>query len=199
MRVLSPANPGYVEWCRSGMPQRIRLLKLAAEKRRRIEQGVICPKCHRRRVRAGDTLCAQCRHLEDLPRCRECGRRTSRPVDGLCARCLKLVREQARPMCPKCGRCRCLEDGDMCGRCRAHRVLPSCSRCGAPQREQDGNTRCARHLPHMSPSSRHRHLPHFGHIGLACSRTSFRHRAHNPSTGRLVRLPHSRQRGRSSK
>lgn len=28
------------------------LLKLAAEKRRRIEQGVICPKCHRRRVRA---------------------------------------------------------------------------------------------------------------------------------------------------
>ena len=105
MRVLSPADPGYVEWCRSGMPQRIRLLKLAAEKRRRIEQGVICPKCHRRRVRAGDTLCAQCRHLEDLPRCRECGRRTSRPVDGLCARCLKLVREQARPMCPKCGRC----------------------------------------------------------------------------------------------
>ena len=99
MRVLSPADPGYVEWCRSGMPQRIRLLKLAAEKRRRIEQGVICPKCHRRRVRAGDTLCAQCRHLEDLPRCRECGRRTSRPVDGLCARCLKLVREQARPMC----------------------------------------------------------------------------------------------------
>ena len=57
MRVLSPADPGYVEWCRSGMPQRIRLLKLAAEKRRRIEQGVICPKCHRRRVRAGDTLC----------------------------------------------------------------------------------------------------------------------------------------------
>lgn len=47
MRVLSPADPGYVEWCRSGMPQRIRLLKLAAEKRRRIEQGVICPKCHR--------------------------------------------------------------------------------------------------------------------------------------------------------
>lgn len=39
MRVLSPADPGYVEWCRSGMPQRIRLLKLAAEKRRRIEQG----------------------------------------------------------------------------------------------------------------------------------------------------------------
>ena len=115
MRVLSPADPGYVEWCRSGMPQRIRLLKLAAEKRRRIEQGVICPKCHRRRVRAGDTLCAQCRHLEDLPRCRECGRRTSRPVDGLCARCLKLVREQARPMCPKCGRCRCLEGEDMCG------------------------------------------------------------------------------------
>lgn len=67
LRVLSPADPGYVEWCRSGMPQRIRLLKLAAEKRRRIEQGVICPKCHRRRVRAGDTLCAQCRHLEDLP------------------------------------------------------------------------------------------------------------------------------------
>ena len=31
MRVLSPADPGYVEWCRSGMPQRIRLLKLAAE------------------------------------------------------------------------------------------------------------------------------------------------------------------------
>ena len=30
MRVLSPADPGYVEWCRSGMPQRIRLLKLAA-------------------------------------------------------------------------------------------------------------------------------------------------------------------------
>lgn len=113
MRVLSPADPGYVEWCRSGMPQRIRLLKLAAEKRRRIEQGVICPKCHRRRVRAGDTLCAQCRHLENLPRCRECGRRTSRPVDGLCARCLKLVREQARPMCPKCGRCRCLEGEDM--------------------------------------------------------------------------------------
>ena len=49
LRVLSPADPGYVEWCRSGMPQRIRLLKLAAEKRRRIEQGVICPKCHRRR------------------------------------------------------------------------------------------------------------------------------------------------------
>ena len=47
LRVLSPADPGYVEWCRSGMPQRIRLLKLAAEKRRRIEQGVICPKCHR--------------------------------------------------------------------------------------------------------------------------------------------------------
>lgn len=66
LRVLSPADPGYVEWCRSGMPQRIRLLKLAAEKRRRIEQGVICPKCHRRRVRAGDTLCAQCRHLEAL-------------------------------------------------------------------------------------------------------------------------------------
>ena len=39
LRVLSPADPGYVEWCRSGMPQRIRLLKLAAEKRRRIEQG----------------------------------------------------------------------------------------------------------------------------------------------------------------
>ena len=59
LRVLSPADPGYVEWCRSGMPQRIRLLKLAAEKRRRIEQGVICPKCHRRRVRAGDTcLCS---------------------------------------------------------------------------------------------------------------------------------------------
>ena len=31
LRVLSPADPGYVEWCRSGMPQRIRLLKLAAE------------------------------------------------------------------------------------------------------------------------------------------------------------------------
>lgn len=144
MRVLSPADPGYVEWCRSGMPQRIRLLKLAAEKRRRIEQGVICPKCHRRRVRAGDTLCAQFRHLEDLPRCRECGRRTSRPVDGLCARCLKLVREQARPMCPKCGRCRCLEDGDMCGRCRAHRVLPSCSRCGAPRRKGSPDGLCGR-------------------------------------------------------
>ena len=96
MRVLSPADPGYVEWCRSGMPQRIRLLKLAAEKRRRIEQGVICPKCHRRRVRAGDTLCAQCRHLEDLPRCRECGRRTSRPVDGLCGRCRQLLSGEAR-------------------------------------------------------------------------------------------------------
>ena len=144
LRVLSPADPGYVEWCRSGMPQRIRLLKLAAEKRRRIEQGVICPKCHRRRVRAGDTLCAQCRHLEDLPRCRECGRRTSRPVDGLCARCLKLVRDQARPMCPKCGRCRCLEGGDMCGRCRAHRVLPSCSRCGAPRRKGSPDGLCGR-------------------------------------------------------
>ena len=144
LRVLSPADPGYVEWCRSGMPQRIRLLKLAAEKRRRIEQGVICPKCHRRRVRAGDTLCAQCRHLEDLPRCRECGRRTSRPVDGLCARCLKLVREQARPMCPKCGRCRCLEGGDMCGRCRAHRVLPSCSRCGASRRKGSPDGLCGR-------------------------------------------------------
>lgn len=134
----SPADPGYVEWCRSGMPQRIRLLKLAAEKRRRIEQGVICPKCHRRRVRAGDTLCAQCRHLEDLPRCRECGRRTSRPVDGLCARCLKLVREQARPMCPKCGRCRCLEGEDMCGRCRrtvcCHPVLVAARRGGRARR-----------------------------------------------------------------
>lgn len=117
MRVLSPADPGYVEWCRSGMPQRIRLLKLAAEKRRRIEQGVICPKCHRRRVRAGDTLCA---------------------------RCLKLVREQARPMCPKCGRCRCLEGEDMCGRCRAHRVLPSCSRCGAPRRKGSPDGLCGR-------------------------------------------------------
>ena len=114
MRVLSPADPGYVEWCRSGMPQRIRLLKLAAEKRRRIEQGVICPKCHRRRVRAGDTLCAQCRHLEDLPRCRDCGRRTSRPVDGLCARCL------------------------------THRVLPSCSRCGAPRRKGSPDGLCGR-------------------------------------------------------
>ena len=45
MRVLSPADPGYVEWCRSGMPQRIRLLKLAAEKRRRIEQGVPATRC----------------------------------------------------------------------------------------------------------------------------------------------------------
>ena len=89
-------------------------------------------------------MCAQCRHLEDLPRCRECGRRTSRPVDGFCARCLKLVREQARPMCPKCGRCRCLEGGDMCGRCRAHRVLPSCSRCGAPRRKGSPDGLCGR-------------------------------------------------------
>lgn len=106
LRVLSPADPGYVEWCRSGMPQRIRLLKLAAEKRRRIEQGVICPKCHRRRVRAGDTLCAQCRHLEDLPRCRahrvlpscsRCGapRRKGSP-DGLCGRCRQLLSGKAR-------------------------------------------------------------------------------------------------------
>ena len=65
-------------------------------------------------------------------------------VDGLCARCLKLVREQARPMCPKCGRCRCLEDGDMCGRCRAHRVLPSCSRCGAPRRKGSPDGLCGR-------------------------------------------------------
>lgn len=87
LRALSPADPGYVEWCRSGMPQRIRLLKLAAEKRRRIEQGVICPKC---------------------------------------------------------GRCRCLEGEDMCGRCRAHRVLPSCSRCGAPRRKGSPDGLCGR-------------------------------------------------------
>ena len=41
MRVLSPSDPGYVEWCRSGMPQKIRLLKLAAEKRRRIVRNAI--------------------------------------------------------------------------------------------------------------------------------------------------------------
>ena len=44
-----PGRSGVCGVVPVGMPQRIRLLKLAAEKRRRIEQGVICPKCHRRR------------------------------------------------------------------------------------------------------------------------------------------------------
>lgn len=144
MRVLSPADPGYVEWCRSGMPQRIRLLKLAAEKRRRIEQGVICPKCHRRRVRAGRHVVRPVPSLggsAPLPGMREADEpsrgRVVRPMPETGPGTGQADVPEMRQVPVPRGR----------GHVRqvpAHRVLPSCSRCGAPRRKGSPDGLCGR-------------------------------------------------------